>query len=345
MPTDTGSHVTLEDVARQAGVSLATASRALNGSERKVREDLRVKVIDAAAKLNYAVNAHAQAMARGRTNVVGLVVHDISDPFFSTIAAGMMQSADEHDLLLTLASTELSLERELQHVTALRAQRARAVVLAGSRRASALRRGPLGMELQAFEAGGGRAVMIGQPRLDVDTIVMENQAGGKALVKELHSLGYQKFGVLAGPADLLAASDRSLGFKKGAAEAGCPIPGHRVVNGDFTRDGGYEAIGRLLAQAPDIDCVFAVNDVMAVGAMAALRDRDLQVPRDLAVAGFDDISTLRDITPSLTTVRMPLRKMGAMAISMVLEPASDRRRIRRVKGEVIVRASTPARSR
>lgn len=345
MPTDSGAHVTLEDVARHAGVSLATASRALNGSERKVREDLRAKVHASAAKLNYAVNAHAQAMARGRTNVVGLVVHDIADPFFSTIAAGMMHRADEHDLLLTLASTELSLERELQHVIALRAQRARAVVLAGSRWASAPRRGPLGQELKAFEAGGGRAVLIGQPRLDVDTIVVENRAGARALVKELNAMGYQRFGVLAGPADLLAASDRHQGFKKGAAEAGTPLAGNAVVHGDFTRDGGYEAVGRLLAQAPDVDCVLAVNDVMAVGAIAALRDMAVRVPDDVAVAGFDDISTLRDVTPSLTTVRIPLRTMGAMAIEMVLEPAADRRRIRRVKGEVVIRTSTPVRGR
>ena len=125
--------VTLMDVANEAGVSLATASRAFNGSTRRVREDLRERVLVAAKKLNYTANAPAQAMARGHTNVVGLLVHDIADPYFSSIAAGVMKAAEEHHLIVTVGSTMRRPQRELDYLAALRGQRSRAVILAGSR--------------------------------------------------------------------------------------------------------------------------------------------------------------------------------------------------------------------
>lgn len=153
MKADRRGQVTLEDVARHAGVSLATASRALNGSERKVRADLQERVLASAAVLNYTPNAQAQAMARGRTNVIGLIVHDIADPYFASIAAGVIDTADAEGLLVTLASTGRSPQREVQHVANLRAQRAQGVIIVGSREFNTDRRGPLGQEIGAFESG------------------------------------------------------------------------------------------------------------------------------------------------------------------------------------------------
>lgn len=339
--------VTLSDVAREAGVSLATASRSINGSSRRVREELRDKVLAAAARLNYSANAQAQAMARGHTNVVGLVVHDIADPYFSSIAAGVMRGAEEHRLLVTVGSTARRPERELDYLESLRGQRGRAAILAGSRVEDAKLQEALTREIQAFESGGGRVVVISQQRLPVDTVVIENRSGARALATELVALGYRRFGVLAGPRNLLTARDRLEGFRDGLSKAGAPAP-EVVVRGEFTRDGGYAAMSELLDAADGgvggIECVFAVNDVMAVGAMAACRDRGLSLPGDLALAGFDDIVTLRDVHPGLTTVRLPLEEAGLLALELVLtaeEGAAPRQR--RIKGEVVVRASTPAR--
>jgi LacI family transcriptional regulator len=116
-----------------------------------------------------------------------------------------------------------------------------------------------------------------------------------------------------------------------------------VVHGEFTRDGGYQAMLEALERSGRLDCVFAVNDVMAVGAMAACRDRGLRLPDDLAMAGFDDIATLRDVHPALTTVRLPLEQVGAAALELVVTPAGRTPRQRRIKGEVVIRASTPKR--
>ncbi len=337
--------VTLSDVAREAGVSLATASRSINGSSHRVSQELRDKVLAAASRLNYTANAQAQAMARGHTSVVGLVVHDIADPYFSSIAAGVMRAAEDNRLLVTVGSTARRPERELDYIAALRGQRGRAAILAGSRVDDPKLQESLAREIQAFEAGGGRVVVISQQRLPVDTVVIENRSGARALASELVALGYRRFGVLAGPRSLLTARDRLEGFRGGLANAGVPAP-EAVVRGAFTRDGGHEAMLELLDTTEGIECVFAVNDVMAVGAMAACRDRGLSLPGDLALAGFDDIATLRDVHPALTTVRLPLEEAGAVALELVLtaeEGAAPRQR--RIKGEVVVRASTPARTR
>ena len=333
------SAVTLSEVAQRAGVSVATASRVLNGSERSVGADLRHRVLAAAAELDYVPNLHAQAVARGSSSLVGLVVHDIADPYFSSIAAGVTAAADERGLIVSLGSTLASAERELDHVALLRAQRARALILAGSRTTNAAQTRRLAREVQAFRSAGGRVACISQPLLGTDTVEPENAAGARALAAALAELGHRRFAVLAGPEPLLTARDRLAGFTAGVTAAGGEV--RRVLTGPFTRDGGYRAVEQLLASPLDVTCVFAVNDVMAVGAMAALREHGVSVPHELSVAGFDDIPTLRDVAPSLTTVRLPLDELGSkaaeLALAAELPPAP---RIVTVPGEVVLREST-----
>ncbi|MFT4261925.1 MAG: LacI family DNA-binding transcriptional regulator [Nocardioides sp.] len=333
--------VTLMDVANEAGVSLATASRAFNGSKRKVGEELRQRVLAAAVKLNYSANAPAQAMAKGRTNVVGLVVHDIADPYFSSIAAGVVRAADEHHLLVSLGTTVHRPERELEYLASLRGQRSRAAILVGSRTADARLTARLSREIVAFQGSGGHVVAVSQAKFPVDTIAIENRKGARALAAELVELGYRRFAVLAGPTELLTAKDRVNGFRDALTKAGLPAP--VLLRGAFTRDGGHDAMAHLLDSHHQVDCVFAVNDVMAVGAMAACRTRGVRPGIDIGLAGFDDIGTLRDIHPSLTTVRLPLEQIGELALELVLTADHQPPRRRRVSGEVVIRDSTPRR--
>jgi LacI family transcriptional regulator len=336
-----GASVTLLDVAKAAGVSLATASRALNGSTRKVRPDLQERVLAAADALQYSANAQAQAMARGHTNIVGLVVSDVGDPYFSTIAAGAIRAAEQHRLVVTMGCTFGHEERELDYLAALRGQRARAVIIAGSRVNDKALIDRLAAEVRSFEQAGGRVAFISQRRIAADTIVLENRAGARALADALCGLGHRRFAVLAGRPDLLTARDRCTGFREGVTRAGAHIAADDIVHGGFTRDGGYAAMIELLDRGTEATCVFAVNDVMAVGAMAALRDRGVPLPSGMAVAGFDDIVTLRDVSPALTTVRLPLEELGEWALDMVLHERAGQPRVRRVRGEVVLRESTP----
>ncbi len=333
---------TLSDVAREAGVSLATASRALNGSDRVVRPELQERVLAAANKLGYTANANAQAMARGSTETVGLLIKDISDPYFSTIAGGLADEAEKHGLLVMLCNTGGQPEREKKFLAALRRQRSRAIVLAGSDTADVRHTGEVAGLLTSYLDGGGRAAAISQPRLPVDTVVIDNHGGAKALAERLIDLGYRRAAVLTGPEDLLVSAERQAGFAEGWFEATGSQPA--LVGDEFSRDGGHRAMSRLLEDGPEVDCVFAVNDLMAVGALAACRERGIDVGRELAVAGFDDIETLRDVTPGLTTVRLPLAAIGRLALELVLGEPSAELRHKPIRGEVVVRESTPLRS-
>ncbi|HLQ55157.1 MAG TPA: substrate-binding domain-containing protein, partial [Streptosporangiaceae bacterium] len=189
---------------------------------------------------------------------------------------------------------------------------------------------------------GGRVVTIGQDLLGVDTIMPENAAGAAALGRALAGQGHRSFAVLAGPRGLLTARDRLAGFAAGLLSWSVSLDPRSVIHGEFSRDGGYEAMSTVLASGDQLPgCVFAVNDVMAVGALARLRAAGLSVPADIAVAGFDDIVTLRDVYPPLTTVRLPLTRMGEMAASLVLgETDGGRPRVIPVPGEVVLREST-----
>jgi LacI family transcriptional regulator len=343
-PSDSGTahqRVTLQDVADRAGVSLTTASRVVNGGARPVGSALAERVHKAVAELGYTANLQARAVATGQSTMIGVVLHDISDPYFSSIAAGLIEVADAAGLLVCMTSTAAHEEAEREYVALMRAQRARAVVLVGSRSDNVTARDALRAELEAFTRAGGRAACVGQDMLGVDTVLPENRAGAAALAGALAALGHRRFAVLAGPRPLLTARDRTDGFRDGLRAWSLPLETARVVHGDLSRDGGYAAMSEILAAGEPLPgCVFAVSDIMAVGALARLRAAGLDVPGDIALAGFDDIPTLRDVYPPLTTVRLPLKQLGETAARLVLGDTPPRPRIVPVPGEVVLRDST-----
>ncbi|WP_444664509.1 LacI family DNA-binding transcriptional regulator [Cellulomonas sp. CW35] len=334
--------VTLSDVAREAGVSLATASRAINGSPtRTVGPELRARVLAAAERLRYSPDANAQAMARGRTTSVGLVVHDIADPYFSTIARGVAHAAGRAGLQVILASTEQDPSREVEIVGLLRRQRARAIVIAGSRYDDEGTANALRDALDEYRTSGGAAAVVGQPVLGTDAVHVANVDGARALARALHGRGYRDVAVLAGPEHHLTARERHTAFTSELAALGAPVPDERVLTCGFDHEGGEDAMTRLLASGTRPQLVFAVNDVMALGALAAARAAGLVVPDDLALAGFGDITTLRDVVPGLTTVRIPLEEVGTEAMRLVLEAGNGAPRVVEVPTEVVLRESTP----
>lgn len=330
---------TLNDVAREAGVSLATASRALNGSSRRVGDGYRARVLAVAERLGYAPNPMAQAVARGRASSIGVVVSDINDPYFSAIAGGILRAAEAAGLGTAIAVSERDPEKELGLVGMLSGHRHRGLVLVGSRSSDAEASGLLAARLHDVEAKGGHVALVSQDTLPFDTVAFDNVSGAHALAERIAAFGYREITILGAPEDLLTSGERISGFRAGLAAAGVDPEAVRIVRGSFTRDGGYAAAGEALA-AGRPQLLFAVNDVMAVGAMARLRAEGLEPGRDVAVAGFDDIETLRDISPALSTVRLPLAEGGEAAIEMILR-GKGVREVRRMPAEVVVRASTP----
>jgi LacI family transcriptional regulator len=342
--TSRSSPATLHDVAREAGVSLATASRSLNGSTRKVNEEYRRRVLEAAARLDYSPNLSAQAVARGTTTTVALLVADIADPYFSSIAAGVVAEADTARLIVTMAATERDPDRELELVRTLRGQRPKVMILAGSRPTTDPTDGALGEELAAYERAGGRVVLISRNEYDFRTVLLDNRVGAAALARELVGLGYRRFAVVTAREGLRTAADRLAGFRDGLAEAGIELGDDDVIRADFTRDGGYDGTTALIERGlGGVEAIFAANDVMAVGALSAVRDAGLTPGIDVAVAGFDDVPTVRDVTPPLTTVRVPLEEIGRRALRLALGD-EDVAAEGAVATEVVLRESTPRRS-
>lgn len=350
---------TLADVAALAGVSLATASRALHATGgRTVRVEAAERVRAAAAALRYVPNAAARATARGRTDTVALIVHDVADPFTAALTGAVMDAASAQDLIVTIAATGGDPEIELRHLEQFRRQRARAVILAGSRFTDADSGILLAAEIDAFTGSGGQVVVIGSPvpgLEHVPVVLIDELDGAARLGAVLCTLGYRKFAVLAGPESLVSSEQRLAGFRRGVAENGGTVPDEWVLSVQWSRDGGYVGMRELLDQGLDItevDAVFAVNDVMAIGAMAALAEHGYRVPEDVALAGYEDVPMLRDIRPSLTTVTLPAGGIARAAARRALQeptsadgtaaaeavPSSSAVRL-----EVVVRSSTPDR--
>ncbi len=333
---------TLVEVARTAGVSLATASRVLSGSGYRVREDLRRRVLAAARSLNYVPNAHAQALVRARTQVVGVVTHDVSDPYFAEIVRGVQRVATRSGRLAIICNTYRDPEREVEYIRLLHAQRVEAIILAGSGRDDRRYGQRMSAAVEAYLATGGRLVVISRHHLPGDAVLPDNFGGARAMAHHLADLGHTRVAVISGPPHLTTTRDRLEGFQQGLRERGLSLHPEDVLPGDFGRDSGEAAMEQLLRRGIRATAVFALNDQMAVGALRALRGAGLRVPQDLSLAGFDDMAIARDVTPALTTVRVPMEDMGVRAMEMALEAPGDELRVAFFPAVVVPRESTAA---
>jgi LacI family transcriptional regulator len=334
--------ITLAEVAARAGVSTATASRSLSGSKRGMDEHLRARVLAAANELGYVPNAHAQALARSRTSLVGVIVHDVSDPYFSEIARGIQNVAGGSGQLVTFCNSYRDPAREMEYVRLLHAQRVAALIMAGSGLDDRAYSQAMAGQLAAFTGSGGRVAFIGRHNIPGDAVLPDNVGGARALGRLLAELGHQRVGVIGGPALVTTSRDRLDGLRSGLRDYGITLEPKLIVGGDFSRDGGARAAIELIERDPDISAIAALNDLMAVGALAALRERGVGVPDQIAVAGFDDIPLAADLTPALTTVRVPMIEMGARAMTLALQPSGPELRVEHLPTELVVRASSGA---
>lgn len=332
--------VTLADVARLAGVSSATASRVINGSPKPVAEDLRERVLAAVAQLRYVPNAHAQQLARPQRTAIGVIVHDVSDPYFAEITRGLQRVAGEHGRLLVICNSYADPERELAYVELLRAQQVHALVLAGSGYHDPDFTQRINSQLQAYTYSGGRVSVIGRHDHIGSAVIPDNTEGGRLACAKLYEHGHERIVVIAGPQGLTTTTDRLTGVRRAAEDHGTSLDPARVRYADFTRDGGAAAARELLDAVPGLTAIVAFNDTMAVGALAALRERGIRVPDDVSVVGFDDMPIAADVTPALTTVRLPLIEMGVLAMRLALADRESADRREEVPVSLVLRDSS-----
>jgi LacI family transcriptional regulator len=331
----------ITEVARLAGVSAATASRVVSEADYPVSAATRERVLEAARELDYVPNALARGLLKSQVPVVAVIVHDITDPYFAEVVRGVEDAASAAGYLVITCSSERDPERERSYVRLLRSMRAAAVVFAGSGLDDAGLNAEMDRHLDAMRADGAAIVHLSPHARGEPDVGVDNTAGIAAMVAALVELGHRRIAFLAGPASLFVARERLAGYRGGLATAGIAFDEALVMSTTFDAEGGSRGVARLLSSGAEFTAVCCANDLLALGALEALAAAGLDVPGDVSVAGFDDISIAALTAPSLSTVRLPLREMGRMGFAHADRLLDGERPARDVlPTQVVMRRST-----
>jgi len=333
----TRKHATVEQVARLAGVSTATVSRVLNGTA-AVAADTERRVRDAIEQLAFSPAPQARGLRTGRTGNIALIVPSITNPFFPELMAHVNREVRGRDYSLLLFDSP---EPEAEGVRVARSRLADGIILVGSTSPAGT---PAALEITdvpvvAFDR---RPQALSAPVVQVD-----NYRGAREVVGHLGATGRRRIAFIGGPRGVSVSADRTRGYRAGLRDLGVAPDQALMTAGEFDEDSGYAAAVRLLgdpASPPRFTALFAANDMMAIGAMSALRDRGIAVPRQVAVAGFDGVHLGRYVAPALTTYAQPTADLAARAVELLAaaiagSPSPSSRPLR-LAGSLIVRDST-----
>ena len=325
---------TIKDVAREAGVSISTVSHTLSG-KRPISEPTRRRVLEAVERLGYRPSWTARSLASGRTRVIGLVVADISNPFYPTAARGVEDVANARDYSLVICSTDGDERRERGYIDVLEARQVDGIIymagLATNRR------------LGELVARGGIPVVAADEQLaelDLPGVFLMNDRAGIMVADHLVALGHQRLGFIGGPRHLPTVRRRLAGFVDGAGAHGLAIPDECVTFSDNRAEGGQLAAAVLMALDEPPTAVFVANDMMALGVLEYCRSAGITVPGDLSVVGVDDLPVARLV--GLTTIRQPMYEIGAAAARILFEilDSNGRPGIVLMQPELVVRSTT-----
>jgi LacI family transcriptional regulator len=304
------SSITIKDVAKQANVSVATVSRALNGHE-NVADAVRKRVISVASQLRYSPHHAARSLSSRRTNTIGVVLPDLYGEFFSELMRGIDHVARERDLHLLVSSYHGNPGEQGEALRAMRGRVDGLLIMSPFM-------GDADMLCENLSPALPAVLMNTSSRdATQSTLRVDNYGGARTMVRHLADAGHRRIAFIAGPRDNFDADERLRGYRDELAEH---LPGSEpwILAGDFDEASGHRA-GELLAMSTRPDAVFAANDMMALGCLFALNQAGLQAPRDIAIAGFDDIPFARYVHPSLTTMRVDIAELGGRALRILLE--------------------------
>jgi DNA-binding LacI/PurR family transcriptional regulator len=335
--------VSIKDIARAAGVSHPTVSRALRDSP-LVSAETKARIKQLAEEMGYSPDARAQSLVRGSTRTVGVVVTTIADPFIAQVVQGIEDAAQKNGYTVILCNSHSDPEREISAVETLWSKRVDGVVVTSSRVGA--------LYLDHLERIGVPVVLINNHNESSGrytySVSVDNRHGGSLATEHLLQLGHRRIAYVSGPADHSDDLDRWAGYHQALDRAGIPVDPTLVVRGTGRADGGERALPTLMALEPPPRAVFCYNDMTAIGLMRAAQAAGLSIPADLAVVGFDDIPFASYVTPSLSTIAQLKVEMGVWAMEMVLaliatsNPIADQFSNLVLEGQLIVRESTVA---
>jgi len=309
---------TIQDVARDAGVSTATVSRVFSAPE-LVLEPTRQKVMESVARLGYQPNFAAKSLRTLRTEKILVTVPDISNPFFSQVIRGVEEAAHAAGYSVLLGDTRHEEEREEQYATMLRRKEADGLIFLGHRLPGAL--------AAMVSTMGPRTPIVNgcefRPDIGVSSAHIDNEQAAAEVMEHLYSLGHTHIGVVTGPLASPISSDRLTGVKAAAARHG-ESDALQIVTGDFSIESGVRETLALLDEEVRPTAIFCFSDEMAMGALEAIRRRGLRCPQDVSLVGFDDIRFAQYLDPQLTTVSQPMDQIGHEVVRLLLDILSGR---------------------
>jgi len=302
--------VTIREVARASGLSVATISRVLNGTG-PVRDETRRRVMEAAAQLRWVPHVAARSLNTKETRTIGVVLPDIYGEFFSEVIRGIDVTARRHGYHVLVSSSHSDRAETDEVLGAMRGRVDGVVVMSPTIAARDLKH-KLPEDLPAV-------LLNCVARDGIDSIAIDNQGGARMMVRHLQSLGHRRIAFIAGPAGNRDAAERRRGWRAALRAAGTvPSEGWEAA-GAFDEESGFRAARELLELSPRPTAIFAANDAMAIGCLAALQKAGVSVPEEIAVSGFDDIPYARYTAPPLTSVHVPIRDLGAGAMERLLD--------------------------
>ncbi len=333
--------VTIKQVAREAGVSIATVSRVFN-RKGPVSDVTRDRILSVAKRLHYVPHGAARSLITKETNTIGVILPDIHGDFFSELLRGLDSVSRERGYHLLVSSFHCD-RAELE--SALHATRGRVdgLILMTPDASAAALRATLPDTMPVVVLGSAVA------RTSLDSINIDNGPGAFAMARHLLHVGHRRIAFVKGPPTNFEARERLRGYREGLLTAGADWSEEYEFEGDFSEASGYEAARRVLAMRRRPDAVFAANDGMAVGLLSAFHDHGLEVPGDIALAGFDDIPMARYVAPPLSTVRVSITDMGTRAMERLLYAVQAKNRHERrhetLPTSLVIRRSCGARAR
>ncbi|HEX4066754.1 MAG TPA: LacI family DNA-binding transcriptional regulator [Acidobacteriaceae bacterium] len=307
--------VTVRQIAESANVSIGTVSHVLNGSA-AVTEERRRRVMDAVEKLGYRPSQLARGLRSNSTTMLGMIIPDITNPFFPGIVRGAEDLAFRHGYRLVLCNSDNDSAREISYLDDLRAFRPSGLLIIPSAP------GPIMQSLRHSETS---VVFVDRcpPEWDGDFVTTDNEGGAWQVGSHLLGLGHRRLAVITGPLNVSNAADRLLGFRRALAEAGVALGPESIQEARFNSESGYTAAMRLLQMVPRPTAIFASNDLLACGTLSAAEQLGLRCPDDLSIAGFDNLEFVEHTAPALTTVHQSGYQMGATACRVLLERIAD----------------------
>jgi len=327
---------TIREVAESAGVSYATVSHVINNT-RLVSQETRERVVAAMAALNYRPNALARSLRQGKTNTIGLVLPDSANPFFAEISRSIEDEAFKKGYSVFLCNTELDTQRELFYVDVLSKKQVDGIIFVAT--------GDQADSLDFLLRQNMPVVMIDRdvPKVEVDAVLTDNQLGGFLATHHLIELGHKRIACIAGPSSITPSAERIIGYRRALEQAGLSYDENLIVRGDYHAQSGMEITHSILRMNPRPTAIFALNDLMALGALRAAAETNYSVPRDLAVVGYDNLELARFTNPPLTTIAQPKKEIGAQAVNLLVDRISQKSRPPNrlvLAPELIIRRST-----